>query len=95
MLTLHSFGRGKAVYMGGFAYAPESARMLLEMLLYLTGTDGKTAGMTDQPQAECAWYPATETLVVMNNSNRPLDVKVSLSSGPVRVHTEPFEMKFV
>lgn len=72
VLTLHSFGRGKAVYMGGFTYAPVAARMLLEMLLYLTGKDGSTAGMTDQTQAECAWYPESETLVVMNNGRCPL-----------------------
>ena len=81
--------------MGGFTYAPESARMLLEMLLYLTGKEGNIAGMTDQVQAECAWYPESETLVVMNNGECPLDVQVSLPSGTVRVHTEPFEMKFV
>ena len=95
VLTLHTFGKGKAVYMGGLTYAPEAARMLLEMLLFLTGTDGSAAGLTDQVQAECAWYPASETLVVMNNSDEALAVNVALPSGTVQVQTAPHEMKFI
>ena len=94
-LTIRSFGRGKAVYMGDFFYSPAGARMLLEMLLYLTGTDGSLAGMTDRPEAECAWYPASKTLVVMNSSDLPVDVNVSLPGGTVQAHLEPCEMKFI
>ena len=79
----------------GFAYAPEAARMLLEMLLFLTGTDGSTAGLTDQPLAECAWYPESGTLVVMNNSSEPLDVNVTMPSGMTQVHIDAGEMRFV
>ena len=95
LMTLHSFGKGKAVYLGGFTYAPEAARMLLEMLLFLTGADGSAAGLTDQAQAECAWYPESRTLVVMNNSGEPLDVKVTLPSGTTQVHIDAGEMRFV
>ena len=95
LMTLRSFGKGKAVYLGGFAYAPEAARMLLEMLLFLTGTDGSTAGLTDQPLAECAWYPESGTLVVMNNSSEPLDVNVTMPSGMTQVHIDAGEMRFV
>lgn len=94
-LTVRSFGQGKAVYMGDFFYSPAGARMLLEMLLYLTGTDGRLAGLTDRPEAECAWYPASKTLVVMNNSDLPMDVNVFLPEGTVQAHLEPCEMKFV
>jgi beta-D-galactosyl-(1->4)-L-rhamnose phosphorylase len=48
ILTLHAFGRGKAVYMGNFFYTPAGARMLLEMLLCLTGKDGAAAGIDRQ-----------------------------------------------
>ena len=94
-LTVHTFGRGKAVYMGDFFYSPAGARMLLEMLLYLTGKDGSLAGFTDRPEAECAWYPASKTLVVMNNSDMPLDVNVSLPCGTVQAHPGATEMCFV
>ncbi len=95
VLTLHSFGKGKAVYMGNFFYSPAGARMLLEMLLYLTGTDGSAAGLTDYSLAECAWYPETGTLVVMNNSDQAAEVNVTLPFGTVQAHTEAEEMRFI
>ena len=70
-LTLHRFGRGKAVYLGGFTYSPAAARMLLELLLHLTGADGTLAALCDHPLAEAAFFPASRTLVVMSSGERP------------------------
>ena len=94
-LTVHEFGRGKAIYLGDFYYSPAGARMLLEMLLYLTGADGRAAGLTDQYLAECAWYPQAETLVVMNNSGEPMEVNIALPSGTVRTCPGAGEICFV
>ncbi|MBR5382360.1 MAG: D-galactosyl-beta-1-4-L-rhamnose phosphorylase, partial [Clostridia bacterium] len=95
VLTLRRFGKGSAVYMGGFTYSPEAARMLLEMLLYLTGADGKIAGLTDDPLVECAFYPAAGALAVMNSADEDKSVTVSLPSGPVRVGLRPLETLFL
>ena len=94
VLTLHSFGRGKAVYMGGFSYSPEAARMLLEMILYLTGTDSSAAAVCDHLLAEAAWFPDSRTLVVMNNAETALDVTVRFPLGSRQVHLEPWETSF-
>ena len=95
ILTLHTFGRGKAVYMGNFFYTPAGARMLLEMLLSLTGKDGSAAGLTEDPMAECAWYPESRTLVVMNNTPEPLETEVRFPLGTRSLSLAPFEMKFL
>ena len=95
VLTLHDFGRGRAVYFGGFSYSPEAARMLLEILLHLTGTDGHAAGLTDNPQTECAWFPASHTLVVMNNADEPAEAGVTLPGGRISVNLEPLQTLFV
>ena len=95
VLTLHDFGKGKAAYFGGFSYSPEAARMLLELLLHRTGSDGCAAGLTDNPWAECAWFPASHTLVVMNNQDAPCDVNVTLSKKTFRVHLEAGGMQFL
>ncbi len=94
VLTLHGFGKGKAAYFGGFSYSPEAARMLLELLLHLTGTDGRAAGLTDDPLAECAWFPASHELVVMNSRDVPADLTVSLPHGPLSVHLEANQTLF-
>ena len=95
VLTLHPFGKGKAAYFGGFAYSPEAARMLLELMLYLTGTDGRAAGLTDTPAAECAWFPESHTLVVMNDQDAPGDINVNLPEKTLRVHLAANEMVFL
>ena len=94
VMTLRAFGKGKAVYLGGFAFSPRAARMLLELLLYLTGTDGRAAGLTDSPETECAWFPGQRTLVVMNGAGHPLDAKVFLPEGEVSVRLEAHETVF-
>ena len=93
-LTLHSFGKGKAVYMGDFFYSPAGARMLLEILICLTGADGRSAGITDHYMAECAWYPESGTLVVMNNSDMPIETGIYLPETNCRMQLDAFEMKF-
>ena len=94
MLTLHDYGKGRAVYMGGFTYSPRAARMLLEMLLYLTGTEKKQAGLTSDPMTECAWFSRQQTLVVMNNADTPTDTTVALPDRDISFHLDPYETVF-
>lgn len=58
-------------------------------------TDGKAAGMTDQFLAECAWFPESETLVLMNNSGEAMDVRIALPSGTVQAQAGPEEICFI
>ena len=81
--------------MGNFFYMPAGARMLLEMLLCLTGKDGAAAGITEDGMTECAWYPESRTLVVMNNTPDFLETEVRFPLGSQRISLNPFEMKFV
>ena len=93
-LTLHEFGKGKAVYMSGFQYSPAAARMLLELLLYLTGKDAAEAGVCEDSRVEVAWFPASATLVMMNNAEAPVDAVVRCPAGERRVQLAPLEMQF-
>ena len=95
VLTLHDFGKGKAAYLGGFSYSPKATRMLLEMLLFLTGMDGRIVGLTDQPEAECAWFPVSRTLVVMNNQDSPCSVTVSFQDQSCEILMEANELRFI
>ena len=94
VLTLRDFGKGKAVYLGGFAYSPAAARMLLELLLHLTGQEGKVAGIPDNPMTECAWFPGQHMLVAMNCADGPVDTCVSLPCGKVSIHLEAYQTVF-
>ena len=93
--TLHSFGKGKAAYLSGFRYSPESADMLLALLLHLTGTDPRTALCCEHPLVETAWFPADATLVVMNNADSPVCTEISGPEGQIPVALDAFETRFM
>ena len=45
--------------------------------------------MTDTPAAECAWYPAAHTLVLINNTAEPTTAAVRTEKGTVRETLPP------
>ena len=94
-LTLHDFGRGRAAYLSGFAYSPAAARMLLDLLLTLTGRDGADAAICDHPLAEAAYFPADRALAVLNNSDQPLTTAVSCPGGRIEVTLDPLETRIL
>ena len=92
-LAVHRFGRGKAAYLSGFTYSPEAARMLLDLLLYLTGTDGTAAAICGSPEAEAAWFPESKTLVVMNNAETAVRTRVTWPGGSTEMTLNPMETR--
>ena len=94
-MTLRSFGDGKAVYMGGFRYSPLSARMLLDLLLYLTDTEGRQAAVCDKKMAECAWFPQSKALLVMNSAEEDLITRVVWPEGDITLRLKPLETRFI
>jgi beta-D-galactosyl-(1->4)-L-rhamnose phosphorylase len=94
-LTVHDFGKGKAAWMSGFTYSPEAAGMLLNLLLYLTGKDGKAAAACDNPQTEAAWFPQSRKLVVLNNGETAAKTRVSWPGGSAELFLEPMETRIM
>ena len=94
-ITLHAFGKGKAVYLGGFAYSPRAAMMLLSMLAHLTGTRRREAGFAVKPGTECAWFRKQGVLILMNNEDRTVRAEVALPEKTVMDELGPYEMKFL
>ncbi len=94
-LTVRSFGKGKAAYLGGFVYSPGAARMLLDLLLFLTGTDGALAGVSDNPAVEVGYFPDSRILVLMNNSDKEAFTGVRWPKGSDTWLLEPWELRFV
>ncbi|MDO5434760.1 MAG: 1,3-beta-galactosyl-N-acetylhexosamine phosphorylase [Clostridia bacterium] len=95
VMTARQFGKGRAAYLGGFIYSTAAARMLLDLLLYLTRTDAEAAALCENPVTEAAWFPADRTLVVMNDSREPAVTAVRYPEGTVSVRLAPLEMKFI
>ena len=85
VLTMHSFGQGKAVYMGGMHYSAASARMLLEMLMMLTNTQGLSVAWPSDPRLESAYFAKSHTLVVMNNSRDSVETVIEGPFGETKI----------
>ena len=94
-MTRARFGKGQAIYLSGFHYSPQSARMLLDLIVLLTGVSPDTAGTADLSCVETAWYPASHTLLLMNNSDQAADTRVAWPAGHCTVHLAPFETRFL
>ena len=92
-IATHAFGRGRGVYLAGFEYSPCNARMLLNLLLWATGKQD-SLWLTDDPAAECAWYPDARRLVIINNDPEPRTVTVTTDRGPLTVALTGFETRF-
>ena len=92
-LTLRSFGQGKAAYLSGFTYSPAGARMLLDLLLDMTGADASSIALSNMAEVEASWFPADQTLVVFNNRNAPVETKIVCPGGLVGLSLAPLETR--
>ena len=93
LMTVNQFGKGKAVYMSSFRVSDESTRMLLELLLYLTGA--QPLYLSDRASVETAYFPGGRTLAVVNNGEQVVTASVSVPGGCIQTELAPMEMKLL
>ena len=92
-MTLHAFGRGKAVYMSHFTVSPEATRMLLDTLLYCCGLD--PLYLSDNALVETAYYPADHILVALNNAEETVSARIHTPDGDMPVTLAPLETRMI
>lgn len=93
--VVHDFGKGKGVYLSKFEKNNANNRMLLNLMLYAMGMDLDQKFLTSHPDAECAYYPASKKLVVINNSDKALTTTVKTNNGTKEFSLNPFETQIV
>ena len=89
--TMRSFGRGKAAYLSGFIYSPAAARMLLDLLMDMTGVDPSSVALSNMAEVEAAWFPADQTLVILNDRNAAVETEIAYPNGVIRMTLNPLE----
>ena len=94
-MTMHRFGKGVGVYMSDFKVGQESNRMLLELLMHLTGMKAEELYLSDSAMVETAWYPADGILAVLNNAEAAVDTVIRTPGGDVKVSLAPMETKLM
>ena len=88
--TVNSFGKGKGIYLTSFRVDPKAMRFFINLLLYAVGIDGKQLYLTDNPYTECAYYPAANTLAVVNMSGEKQIARIGTPGGFVELDVETY-----
>ncbi|MBR6568856.1 MAG: 1,3-beta-galactosyl-N-acetylhexosamine phosphorylase [Clostridia bacterium] len=94
-MTINRFGKGTGVYMSDFTLTQESTRMLLELLLYLTGVKPQDICLSNCAAVETAYYPDDNVLAVLNNSEASVETFIHMPDGDLPVTLEPLETRLI
>ena len=90
-VTMNQFGKGLGIYLSSFEVDLENTRMLYQLIRYAGGEGLTGLYMTDNLYTECAYYPESKMLVVINNSDAEQTTTVKTESGDVTVTIEAYD----
>ena len=94
VFTKYSFGKGTGYYLSSFEKGAENNRMLLNILI-ASGRSGSKLYITDNCFTECAYYPESGTLVVINNSSKEQKTSVGTEKGVKEFVLKPYDAQIV
>ncbi|MCD8002748.1 MAG: 1,3-beta-galactosyl-N-acetylhexosamine phosphorylase [Clostridia bacterium] len=87
IMSAREFEAGRAVYMSGFTYSSEYARLLYRSLLYAAGREElESSYMAKSPYVECAYFPKSGTLVAINSSKVDVATEIKTPNGSIPVN---------
>ncbi|MBN1219612.1 MAG: 1,3-beta-galactosyl-N-acetylhexosamine phosphorylase [Anaerolineae bacterium] len=76
-VAVHSFYQGRSVYFSGFKFTLPNTRLLHRAIFWAAGVDHDFDYWTcSNVFTECAYYPQSKKLVVINNIDKPETTKV-------------------
>ena len=90
VFTINEFGKGLGIYLASFEKTIENTRLLLNLILLAGREDLNGLYLTDNANTECAYYPGSGRLVVINNSDQPQAAVVRTQKGSVETQLEPY-----
>ena len=95
LVTVNEFGRGKGIYLASFQVDQENTRMLYQLIRYAGGEGMSGLYMTDNLYTECAYYPESRKLVVINNSEAEQTTTIPTEKGDKTVTIAPYDTTFM
>lgn len=95
VLSIHNFGQGKGIYLSSYRISPANTRLLFQLIRYAGGEGITGPYMTDNLDTECAYYPESRKLVVINNSDKMQSTKIATNAGTKELHLEPYQTMMV
>ena len=95
LVTVNAFGKGKGIYLASFQVNLENTRMLYQLIRYAGGEGICGLYMTDNLYTECAYYPESRKLVVINNSDQEQTTSILTEAGGRTVTLAPYDTTFL
>lgn len=90
-LTSNTFGKGKGIYLPSFELSQENTRLLFNIIRYAGNELNERKYITDNVYTECAYYPESKILIVINNSDQRQTTRIDTELGKQRVELEPYD----
>ena len=94
-MTINNFGKGKGIYMSHYNISLENTRMLFNTILFAGGEALDGEYITDNPYTECAYYPASNMLVIINNSGKTQTASVKTEAGVKTATLEAYDTAII
>lgn len=91
LLIRNPFGKGQGIYLSSFEVTNANTRMLLNLILQAGGEAWDGNYLTDNAQMECAFYPESGTLIVINNADTAQECCIRTESGAEKIRLEAFD----
>lgn len=95
LAAAHDFGKGKGIYLSSYTHSVSNARALLELILLAAGEPVNQDYVTDQAYTECAYYPESQTLVLINNSDQEQTTSVCVNGKGITDTLAPFDTRII
>ena len=85
VFTVNHFGKGKGIYLSSFEKSTVNNRLLMNILLFSQNIELNADYITDNTYTECAFYPASKKLVVINNTDQAQSTTINTEFGQITV----------
>lgn len=97
LLATNEYGRGRSTYLAGVPYSLENSRLLMRAILWAAGSEESLKQVhTSNPLTDCAWYPETGWLAVVNNTGETASTELFLDGKLLTsVDLAPYEWKWI
>lgn len=91
LLVRNAFGKGQGIYLSKFNVNNANTKLLLNLILDAGGEAVDGLYLTDNAEIECAFYPESRTLIVINNAETAQECSVKTEYGVEKVRLEAFD----
>jgi len=97
MAAAKSYGNGRSVFFGALPYDLTNSRLLHRAIFWAAGMEAELMHwFCSNPNTDCAWYPQSRKLVVVNHSDQAQTTTVFRGDGTTtRLTLKPHASKWM